>query len=146
MTLLKQAFDDLAGRVLGIGDKVARRLDAHGLEQTKHFVEQGTLVAIRPNQTLMDPRGERYSEHALSRVHEQTDSLQGVPHDVLGLGVGFRLLMQQLDRGHLLAPLGDLDAVPDQNSRLLTRTGLGNSSKTVCAHKAVSRSSLTAVL
>src|SRR5215467_5734838 len=55
------------------------------------------------------------SEHALSRVHKQTDRLQGVPHDVLGLGVGFRLLMQQLDRGHLLAPLGDLDAVADQN-------------------------------
>ena len=32
MTLLKQAFDDLARRVVGIGDKVERRLDAHGLE------------------------------------------------------------------------------------------------------------------
>src|SRR5215475_11936184 len=63
----------------------------------------------------MDARGERYSEDALSRVHEQTDGLQGVPHNVLGLGVGFRLLMQQFDRRHLLTPLGDLDAVADQN-------------------------------
>jgi hypothetical protein len=115
MTLLKQAFDDLASRVVGVGDKVDRRLDAHSAEQAKHFVEQGTLVAIGPNQTFMNPRGERYSEHALSRMHEQTDGLQGVPHDVLGLGVGFRLLMQQLDPGHLLAPLGDLDAVAYQN-------------------------------
>ena len=115
MTLNKQTFDDLAGRVVGIGDKIERRLDAHGAEQAKHFVEQGSLVAVGPNQTFMDPRGERYSEHALSRVHKQTDGLQGVPHDVLGLGVGFRLLMQQLDRRHLLAPLGDLDAVAHQN-------------------------------
>ena len=123
MTLLKQGFDDLARGVVGIGDKVERGLDVHGPEQAKHFVEQGTLVAIEPNQTFMDPRSKRYGEHARGRVNEQTDGLQGVPHDVLGLGVGFRLLMQQLDCGHLLAPLRDLDAVPDQNKPTIDTHG-----------------------
>jgi hypothetical protein len=59
----------------------------------------------------MDPHGERYSEHVLSRVHEQTDRLQRVPHDVLGLGVGFRLLMQHFDRWYLFATLGDQSTV-----------------------------------
>jgi hypothetical protein len=39
VTSNKQAFDDLAGRVVGIGDKIERRLDAHGAEQAKHFVD-----------------------------------------------------------------------------------------------------------
>jgi hypothetical protein len=48
-------------------------------------------------------------------MHKQADGLQGMPHDVFRLGVGFRLLMQQLDSRHLLAALGNLDAVPDQD-------------------------------
>src|ERR1700746_3048457 len=36
-------------------------------------------------------------------------------YDVLGLGVGFRLLMQQLYGRHFPAALGDLDAIPDQD-------------------------------
>jgi hypothetical protein len=51
-----------------------------------------------------------------------------------------------LDRGHLLAPPGDLDAVPDQNKPTVDTHGLGNRSNTVRAHKTVSRSSLTALL
>jgi len=34
-----------------------------------------------------------------------------VPHDVLGLGVGFRLLMQHFDRWYLFATLGDQSTV-----------------------------------
>ena len=63
----------------------------------------------------MDTCRERYGEDALSRVHEQADGLQGMPHDVFGLGVGFRLLMQQLDGGHFPAAFGDLDAIADQD-------------------------------
>jgi len=36
-------------------------------------------------------------------------------HDVFGLGAAIGLLMQELDGGHLLAALSDLDAVADQH-------------------------------
>ena len=70
MTFFKQAFDDLACGVVGIGNKVERSADAHDPEQAKHFVEQGPFVAIGPYQALMDTRGEWNGEHALSRVDE----------------------------------------------------------------------------
>jgi hypothetical protein len=63
----------------------------------------------------MDACGERYGEEAVRRADEDADGLQGMPHDVFGLGVGVRLLMQQLDGGHFLAALGTLDAVADQD-------------------------------
>jgi hypothetical protein len=69
----------------------------------------------RPNQAFVDTRRERYREDALSRVYEQADSLHGMPHDVFGLGVGFRLLMQKLDGWHFPAALGGFDAIPDQD-------------------------------
>ena len=109
MALLEQAADNLAGGVVGIGDKVTRNRDGQDIEQAEHLVEQGAPVTIGPYQTFVDTCRERYGEDALSRVHEQADGLQGMPHDVFGLGVGFRLLMQQLDGGHFPAPFGDLD-------------------------------------
>jgi len=115
MTLLEQTFNDLACGVVGVGDKIKRRLDGQHTEQSEHFVKQSAFVAIGPDQAFMDPRGEWYGEEALSRVYEQADGLQGMPHDVLGLGVGLRLLMQQLDGRHLLAALGNFDAVPDKD-------------------------------
>ena len=63
----------------------------------------------------MDASGERYGKKAVRRVDEDADGLQGMPHDVFGLGVGVRLLMQQLDGRHFLAALGGLDAVADQD-------------------------------
>ena len=80
------------------------------------------------------------------RVHEQADGLQGMPHDVFGLGVGFRLLMQQLDGRHFPAALGDLDAVADQDQPAVDAHGLENNRNTSCVHSAASRSSLTPVL
>ena len=115
VALLEQAVHHLAGGVVGIGDKVEGSLDSQDIEQAEHLVEQGALVAIGPYQTFVDAHGERHGEEALGRVYEQADSLHGMPHDVFGLGVGFRLLMQELDGRHFLAALGGFDAVPDQD-------------------------------
>jgi hypothetical protein len=46
-------------------------------------------------------------------------------HDELRLGVGVRLLVQQFDRRHFLAPLGDLDAVADQYQTAVGAQGCG---------------------
>src|SRR6202162_3870977 len=81
MAFLKQAAHDLARGVVGIGDKVIRNRDGQDIEQAEHLVEQGAPVTIGPYQAFVDTRGERYGEDALSRVHEQADSLQGMPHD-----------------------------------------------------------------
>jgi hypothetical protein len=47
-------------------------------------------------------------------MHQQTDGLQAMAHDVLRL-VRVALLMEQLHAGHLLAALGGFDAVTDQH-------------------------------
>jgi hypothetical protein len=140
MALLEQAADNLAGGVVGIGDKVTRNRDGQDIEQAEHLVEQGAPVTIGPYQTFVDTWRERYAEDALSRMQEQADGLQGMPHDVFGLGVGFRLLMQQLDGGNFPAPFGDLDAIADQDQPALTRTGLENNRIASCVQKAASRS------
>src|ERR1700693_5183248 len=115
MALFEQAAHDLARGVVGIGDKVIRNRDGQDIEQAEHLVEQGAAVTIGPYQTFVDTRGERYAEEALSRVDEQADRLQRMAHDVLGLGVRFRLLMQQLYGRHFPAAFGDFDAIPDQD-------------------------------
>ena len=70
MTLGDEAVNDLAGGVVGVGDKVKRRRDAEQAEQGQHFVEQGAAVAIGPDQTFMDACCERYGEEAVRRVDE----------------------------------------------------------------------------
>jgi hypothetical protein len=115
VALFEQAAHHLAGGVVGIGNKVEGGLEGQDIEQAEHLVEQGALVAVGPYQTFVDARGERHAKDAVGRMYEQADSLHGMPHDVLGLGVGFRLLMQELDGGHFLAALGGFDAIPDQD-------------------------------
>src|SRR5258708_1834541 len=146
VALFEQAAHHLAGGVVGIGNQVEGNLDSQDIEQAEHLVEQAALVAVGPYQTFMDAHGERHGKDALGRMDEQADSLHGMPHDVFWLGVGFRLLMQELYGRHFLAALGGLDAIPDRTSRPLTRTRLGNSCSTACAHKAESRSSLMPLL
>ena len=115
VALLEQAAHHLAGGVVGIGDKVEGSLDSQDIEQAEHLVEQAALVAVGPYQTFMDAHGERHGKDALGRMHEQADSLHGVPHDVFWLGVQFRLLMQELYGWHFLAAFRGFDAVPDQD-------------------------------
>jgi hypothetical protein len=55
---------------------------------------------------------------------QQTDSLKAVPHDVLRLGVAGRLLMEQLDGGHLEALFRSLDAIGQANQPLPHNNGL----------------------
>jgi hypothetical protein len=45
--------------------------------------------------------------------------LHGMPHDVFGLGVRLRLLMQELYGRHFLAALGALIPSPTRTSRPL---------------------------
>jgi hypothetical protein len=45
-------------------------------------------------------------------------------HDVFGLGVAGRLLVQPLDRGHLLALFGCLDAVGNTDQAMTNAEGL----------------------
>ena len=63
----------------------------------------------------MDPAGQWNGEGALGRGDEYGDGLEGMAHDELGLGVGVRLLMKQLDGGHFPASLWDLDPVANED-------------------------------
>ena len=73
----------------------------------------------------MDAHGERHGEEAGGGLNEQAHRLQRVPRDVFGLGICFGLLMQELDRRHLAAALGDLDAVADQDAPAVDAQRLG---------------------
>ena len=73
----------------------------------------------------MDAHGERHGEEAGGGLNEQAHRLQRVPHDEFGLGICFGLLMQELDRRHLAAALGDLDAVADQDAPAVDAQRLG---------------------
>jgi hypothetical protein len=83
------------------------------------------------------------TEKTLLAACTSKPTAHGMPHDVLGLGVGFRLLMQELYGRHFLAALGGFDAVPDQDQPAIDRY---DSCSTACVHKAESRSSLTPLL
>jgi len=58
-------------------------------------------------------------------MHQQAHRLQGVAHDVFRFGIGVRLLMQQFDARHLLAGLGNLDAIGDQNASAINAQRVG---------------------
>jgi hypothetical protein len=49
------------------------------------------------------------------RVHQQSDGLQAVAHDVLGLRTAIPLLVQELHDWHLLAAFWRLYAISDQD-------------------------------
>ena len=115
VVLGEQAGDDLVRGIVGVGDEVEGLFDGGDSEESEHLVEQGAAVAIGPDHALVDARGERHGEHAGGGLNQQAHSLQRVSHDVFWLGVCVGLLMQELDRRHLAAALGDLDAVADQD-------------------------------
>ncbi len=87
VVLFEQTGDDLAGGIVGVGDKVAGFCDGDDAEEGEHLVEQGAAVAIGPHHALVDADGERHGEDAGGGLHEQADCLEGVSHDVFGLGV-----------------------------------------------------------
>src|SRR6516162_11766595 len=113
--LFEQSVHHLACRVIGIRHEVVRACDHQALNQGKHFVEQRALVAIGPHQAFVNADGERNGEDARNRVDEQGDRLQGMSHNVFGLGAAIGLLMQELDSWHLLTAFGHLDAIADQD-------------------------------
>jgi hypothetical protein len=114
MVLLEQAVDDLARGIVAVGDKVDEFGDGDDAEQGEHLVEQGTPIPVGPHEPLVNARGQGDGRDAGGSLDQQAHRLQRMSHDGLGLGVGVRLLMQQLHRRHIPAPFGDLDAVAHQ--------------------------------
>jgi hypothetical protein len=49
-------------------------------------------------------------------VHQHSDGLQAVAHDVLGLRTAVRLLVQELHAWHRLAAFWCFEAISDQNN------------------------------
>jgi hypothetical protein len=100
---LSNPFTIFPRRVVGIRHKIEVIRNRQDLEQARHFIEQSALVAIGPYQPLMNTHGQRHSKAGLRCVHQQSDGLQAVAHDVLGLRTAIRLLVQELHAWHLLA-------------------------------------------
>jgi hypothetical protein len=73
------------------------------------------MVAVGKHRAFVDATGQRQSKYAGQGLGEDSDRLAGMAEDVLGLVIGFGLLMELFDCGHLASGLGNLDAVADQD-------------------------------
>jgi len=112
-------------------------LIARIFEQAEHLGRARCACRDGPYQTFMDAHGERHGEgRSWPRCTSKPTACMECPHDcVLGLGVGFRLLMQELYGRHFLAALGALMPSRPGTSRPLTDTRPGTACSTACAHK-----------
>ena len=112
---VEQSADDLAAGVVGIGNQQHRLRQLQGCEQEKQFVEQGAAVAVREHHAFVNARHQRDGLKALPGLDQQGQRLARVAHDILGLRVGVRSLMEGFDRRHLAARLGLFQAVGEQH-------------------------------
>jgi len=80
-------------------------------QEQKKLVEEGALVAVTEDESLMDPGAKRNCVMESPDLPEQSEGLTGVAHDIGGLGVGLAGLMQQFDGWHLASAFALLDAI-----------------------------------
>ena len=123
---LKERFDHLPAGVVGIGNEYRRSLQAADdlKEECCHFVEESSFVAVGPDQALVDPAGERNAkELTCSGIYEQSDGLEGVPHDEGWFGIVLGLLVKVFDAGHLLSFLGGIESVADEEGAAVDGDG-----------------------
>ena len=81
--------------------------------------------AVGPDQSLVNARDQGHGgDMAGPPLDQQTDGLKAVAHDVFRLGVAGRLLMEQLDGGHLAALFRSLDAIGQADQPPARRNGL----------------------
>ncbi len=84
-------------------------------EEPDQFIEQGSLIAVGPEQALVDPAYQGDAEKlGQSAVNEQSEGLKRMPHDKGRLRIVVRLLVEALDCGHFLSFFCDFDAVGDE--------------------------------
>ena len=125
VVLPEQAGDDLVRGIVGVGDEVEGLLTAAMPRRASILssrVRRSRLDHTRPSWMRMASGTAKKLEAACTSM---AHGLQRVSHDIFGLGVGLGLLMQELDRRHLAAALGDLDAVADQDMPAVDAQGLG---------------------
>ena len=83
----EEAGDDLVCGIVCVCDEVEGLTDGGDAEESEHLVEQGAAVTIGPDDAFVDARGERNGEDGGGGLDQQTDRLQRMSRDVLGLGV-----------------------------------------------------------
>ena len=101
--------------VIRIRDEVDRLGNAESLDQREEFLGESALVTVAEHEPFVNARGQRYREKSGCRRHQDRHGLNGMPHDVIGLGVAIRDLVQEFHRRHLTATLGDLDTIADKH-------------------------------
>lgn len=101
-----QAADDFAAGIVGIGEEEHRFGQLQSREEEQELVEQGAGIVVREDEALVNPRHERNRLKTVPDLNQQRERLARMPHDVRGLGVGIRGLMQGFDRRHLFAHFG----------------------------------------
>jgi len=93
-------------------------------KESDYFIEQGSLVAVGPNQTFVDAGHQGNAEKlAQSAVNKQSKGLKRMPHDKGRFGIILRLLVEALDGRHFLSFLCDFDAIGDEQQVAVDRHG-----------------------
>lgn len=76
-----QAFDDLAGSVVGVGDEVQRILEGNAAKQADHLVQQGAPIAVGPYQAFMDAHSQRHGQDTVCGSYEHACHGSGESHE-----------------------------------------------------------------
>lgn len=84
--------------VVGIGHEVEGLLEAQGVEQIAALAGQGSVATVGELHLLVDAPGERDGEVRVGGADQDRDDLDGVSHDVRGLGVALARLVKELHR------------------------------------------------
>jgi hypothetical protein len=101
--------------VEGIRNEVEGLLEAEAVEEIAALAGQGSVVAVGELHPLVDVPGERDGKVRVGGADQDRDHLDGMPHDVGGLGVALSRLVKELHRRHLPAGFSHLDAIAEQH-------------------------------
>jgi hypothetical protein len=103
VAFVNESPDNFLGSIIGVSDEIAWCRQAERIDQQNHFVQQCSLIVVVKENAFVDSGSQRNGKDRSAHAGQDGDRLTGMPHDVVGLGVRIRFLMQALDGRHLLA-------------------------------------------
>lgn len=115
MASLKEALNELAAGVVGIGNEVVGDINLKGDDQGEELIEQAVLPSVGGDDSLVNASDQRDCGNRGRGTGEDGDRLTGVSHNEFGLGVGLGFLVEEFDARHFLAFPGSFDSVGEED-------------------------------
>ena len=126
----RKLFDDFTGGVIGVGDGIEGFSDLQRFSESRHFIQQGSLVPIRKDHPFMYSADKRDGEDGIQYTARQdSDCLKGMAHDKRWLRVRFGFLVNAFNRGHFFAFFRYFDPVANEKKTAVHPQYLGKNLK-----------------